>query len=384
MFSRRFYSWTYSYAFWIRPAVTIRHDQRRTFSPPAAEVEMEDRNRNAAKLNPITKAFLEGVYDNKCVLNKLHGLWNILQTIMKHVRNYWKENIVETRSIRNKERVVHGDIISYLNLHKPVNSEQFPYVHGYDYGQRKIEFPRRSDININMMPFVLHEEFKKCRLPSYLKDYWNCIISDCIFDDDEIGKICYLTIHESEVSANETQRRPGIHTEKPGRLELRGGSVSGFESGQGSSPILRNRVFDDWGCGIASYEQDSFEIRGGIFMASNVPSSCRVWDCQIVDDNCIGHLGDIEHLRSLLPESEVMEPNCLYWLTDRTPHESLPLRKKTYRQFFRLVTSQVSLWFEDHSTKNPLGVVPDPNSTKIVKGSKFKKGEAYIVSDATE
>ena len=51
------------------------------------------------------------------------------------------------------------------------------------------------------------------------------------------------------------------------------------------------------------------------------------------------------------------------------------------RQFFRLVTSEVSLWFEEHSTKNPPGVVPDPNITKIVKGSKFNKGEAYIASD---
>ena len=345
-----------------------------------------DRNRSAARLNPITKAFLEGVYDEKCALNKLYGLWHILKMILKHVRSYWRENLIETRSIRNKMRFVHGDIISYLNLHKPVDYQQFPFVPGYaaDYEQEKIVFPKRSGININMMPFVLHKEFKKCRLPSYLKDYWKCIIYDCIFDDDEIGKICYLTIHESEVGRNDTQRRPGIHTEKPGRLDLRGGSGSGFESGQGNSLILHNRVYHHWGIGIGSYEKDSFRIRGGIFMASNIANSCRVWDCQIMDDNCIGHLGDVEHLRSLLPESEVMEPNCLYWLTDRTPHESLPLKKKTYRQFFRLVTSQVSLWFEDHSTKNPLGVVPDPNITKIVKGSKFKKGDAYIVSAATK
>ena len=47
------------------------------------------------------------------------------------------------------------------------------------------------------------------------------------------------------------------------------------------------------------------------------------------------------------------------------------LTEGAYRQYFRLVTSEVSLWFEDHSTKNPLGLVPDPNITKTVKGSKF-------------
>ena len=48
----------------------------------------------------------------------------------------------------------------------------------------------------------------------------------------------------------------------------------------------------------------------------------------------------------------------------RTPHESLPLKRKKFRQFFRVVTSRVSLWYRDHSTANPLGVVPDPAITR--------------------
>lgn len=32
-----------------------------------------------------------------------------------------------------------------------------------------------------------------------------------------------------------------------------------------------------------------------------------------------------------------MKKNKLYWITDRTPHESLPMESQTYRQFFRLV-----------------------------------------------
>ena len=67
----------------------------------------------------------------------------------------------------------------------------------------------------------------------------------------------------------------------------------------------------------------------------------------------------------------IMQPNYLYWITDRTPHESLPLKEEKYRQYFRLVTHEVSLWVEDHSAKNPLGLVPDSSITKIIKGSKF-------------
>ena len=58
-------------------------------------------------------------------------------------------------------------------------------------------------------------------------------------------------------------------------------------------------------------------------------------------------------------------------MTDTTPHESLPLPVGTRRQYFRLVTNHVSVWYADHSDANPLGVVPDPKITTIVWGNKF-------------
>ena len=334
-----------------------------------------------ARLNPILKVFLEGVYDEECALFKLNGLWHLLKEIWENVKEYWIKNLIETRSVRNKDKFDKGDLISYLNLNHPIDYQKFPFLRGcaIDFGDgRGISFPKPSNININMMPFILERDFKKCRLPDYLKSYWGHLILLCQFDDDEIGKVCYLTIHESKVDKDCSQRRPGLHTERPGKLELRSGSHDGREKGSGMTEVQDNRIYHHWGMGIGSYDKNSFKIKGGIFMASNVDDSCQVWDCQVMDDNLIGHLGDVEHLRSLLPESEMMKANCIYWITDRTPHESLPLKKDTFRQYFRLVTSQVSLWFEEHSTENPLGVVPDPKITKIVKGSKFNKGEAYI------
>ena len=67
----------------------------------------------------------------------------------------------------------------------------------------------------------------------------------------------------------------------------------------------------------------------------------------------------------------------MVWITDCTPHESLPLPAGKSRQYFRLVTSDVSVWYADHSTPNPLGIVP-PENVKIVSGNKFdelKKGK---------
>ena len=94
-----------------------------------------------------------------------------------------------------------------------------------------------------------------------------------------------------------------------------------------------------------------------------------------------GQLGNIEHLRRLLPSSlaETTKANQMYWMTDRTPHESLPVKEDTFRQFFRLVTSRVSLWYEEHSTPNPLGVTPDPDVTKIVRGNKFSREGVEVV-----
>jgi hypothetical protein len=45
-------------------------------------------------------------------------------------------------------------------------------------------------------------------------------------------------------------------------------------------------------------------------------------------------------------------------MTDATPHESVPLPPGTARSYFRLVTSDVGVWWARHSTPNPLGTPP--------------------------
>jgi hypothetical protein len=80
--------------------------------------------------------------------------------------------------------------------------------------------------------------------------------------------------------------------------------------------------------------------------------------------------GDIEHLRETLAGREThLLPDAIYWMTDRTPHESLPLQAGTLRQYFRLVTSKVSLWYAEHSTANPK--VPLPEGVTLIEGNKF-------------
>ena len=49
----------------------------------------------------------------------------------------------------------------------------------------------------------------------------------------------------------------------------------------------------------------------------------------------------------------------------------MPLREKTHRKYFRLVTGKVSHWYAKHSTPNPLGLEPD---AEIVHDDKFEAG----------
>ena len=51
-------------------------------------------------------------------------------------------------------------------------------------------------------------------------------------------------------------------------------------------------------------------------------------------------------------------------MSDVTPHESVPFAEAAHRQYFRVVTSSVSVWYSKHSTANPLGITPDLSITR--------------------
>eukprot|EP00930_Biecheleria_cincta_P026456 TRINITY_DN18646_c0_g3_i1.p1 TRINITY_DN18646_c0_g3~~TRINITY_DN18646_c0_g3_i1.p1 ORF type:complete len:399 (+),score=48.90 TRINITY_DN18646_c0_g3_i1:98-1198(+) len=227
-----------------------------------------------------------------------------------------------------------------------------PWLHDWESEKGAAEFPEPTDININMMPFIMG---RKESLPVAYQQYWP-MIKNCDLPKTEIGKVGYLTIHESFVHAGHCQRRGGLHIESPGTLSA-------------DSVYTKERY--DWGCGIV--RNDESRVEGGIYMASNVAGSCTLWNAIISDPQmAAGKLGDMEHMRDLLGDGIDMKPDTIYWLTDATPHESLPVKEDCYRQFFRLVTSSLSAWYPEHCTANPLAS-PDPAVTKIVTGSKFDR-----------
>jgi len=342
-------------------------------------------------MHATLKTVLEGVYDPNCILNLLLGKPHIIKIIWSLIKASWKRHI--------KLPTEYDEYESYCDEYEG-NKEERTLMNDLKFVRETCRFyegfPEPTDININMMPFIVSTNFEQTKLPDYVRPYSH-MIEQVIWSAYGFGgrnkgalegKIFFLTIQESWVDENTSQRRPGLHTDNPGPIKIRkpaGQSSSenepreGFNKGSGSLDFVE--CFHHWG---------NTNALGGIYMSSNIADSCRVWDCKIVPDEetgleTISKFGDIEHLREFLPEetAELMEEDWIYWITDRTPHESLPLKERQYRQFFRVVTADVSVWFIDDNTANPNGVRPDPSITKLVKGSKFNP-ESLILVEADD
>ncbi len=114
--------------------------------------------------------------------------------------------------------------------------------------------------------------------------------------------------------------------------------------------------------------REPWDGKSGVYQAST-DGRCRIWD---VMTNNVTLLGAVTRP----PEGEgvIMEPGVLFWMTDQTPHESLPVEVSGWRQWFRLVSPDIALWWEQHSTPNPTGLAL-PESVRSIPGSKFAAGQ---------
>jgi len=238
----------------------------------------------------------------------------------------------------------------------------------------EVSFPAPAGRYCNMMPirlpkirdyiFQREETLDWMRsIPEEFKPYIP-LIQACPLTAEDEGQIGYLTVDERTVTTNESQRRGGLHAESPGLLRVAPGG-----GGSWGAPPNPGALTFFWGGGHYSSDGERCVYEGGVYMASTVTSSCRVWNAQVAAA-AMGELGDLEHVRVLLGPGTCLKKNELVWMTDTTPHESLPLAAGTPRQYFRLVTSNVTAWYADHSTPNPLGVVP-PEHVTVLHGSKF-------------
>jgi len=202
-----------------------------------------------------------------------------------------------------------------------------------------ILFPRFQGVNCNMLPIIIGDPGS---VPEEYAQYCD-MMNLCDIEPEENGRVGYLSIAEFQVRAGASQRRPGIHTEA-----VNDGGV-GYGWGWGAGGMLPGRR------------------KQGLYLASTVDASCQAWNQEVEP----GTTRDgREDLRQILDQSPscIMKASTLYWMTDKCPHEALPQQNAGPRQWFRLVTSPVSVWFQDHSTVNPL-VSP---AARVITGDKFQ------------
>lgn len=234
-------------------------------------------------------------------------------------------------------------------------------------------FPEPTGISVNMLPLKFFDV--ENTLPEYLQGYRHMIscipISRFDYDANDLMKytdrrdrIVYLTVHESMVPVGKSQRRPGLHIERP--LAVRNsGQIHKMEN-----PYDYNSIHHSYAWGLGCYRMGpSGDIPvDGIYMASNLSDSCEVHSARIRDPaEFTDPHGGIEHARDYLAGGRKLKSNEICWLTDVTPHESLPVvapasdptAEFVQRSFFRLVVGDISIWYSKHNTHNPLGIQPD-------------------------
>ncbi|GAQ81043.1 hypothetical protein KFL_000690220 [Klebsormidium nitens] len=123
-----------------------------------------------------------------------------------------------------------------------------------------ISFPEPKGIQINMMPIKPHDLDLLNTLPAYCRQYYKFIeMCKRAALPAKFNQVAYLTIHESLVPIGESQRRPGLHVERPG--EIRDGGLA--------KTLETSHRF--WGGGYKAAGQN--ELTDGIYMASNTKTS---------------------------------------------------------------------------------------------------------------
>ena len=282
------------------------------------------------KWSPQLKALMEGVHDENSPLSLLLGREaSLLRKIYElHVAS-WVDDIQLTTHT--------SEAISFSPC-------------------ARINFPEPQDRSVNMLPFVLGD---KDSLPNDLQDYYDLIMA-CPLQDSEVGKVLYLTVEEGFVEAGGTQRRGGLHIESPRYSKF----LQPASHEQGEWRGVPRRI--GWGQGVLKNDQ----FIGGLYMASTVAKTCRVYHA-LVQKSAVDTHGGLDHLADMIPEEKGydMRQNELVWMTDRTPHVVLPQEQREYRQFFRLVTSSLSIWNAVHNTANPK--VPLPPHVVVVHTNRF-------------
>jgi hypothetical protein len=192
-----------------------------------------------------------------------------------------------------------------------------------------IKFPKFSGIRCLMMPFVQGDSSS---VPDLYLPYKKIIESTFI----KKGAKGFLTIDES-LAAKDTPHR-GARSRHGRALHTEAGLIPGIGLGWGST---------GWG----SSHKVKLDRDVEVLLANSLDDSCAVWGTTQEETS---RDGDIGHLSDEYPyaDAKMMKAGEVHKIGILTPHESLPVKADTERQFLRIISSGVH-GAESHFTKNP-------------------------------
>jgi hypothetical protein len=227
----------------------------------------------------------------------------------------------------------------------------------------KIQFPEFSGIRCLMMPYIQGD-------PSSVPEQYSAyaeIIRDVFIKKGDIG---FLTIDESFAKQGKPHRGTrattdrAIHTEagrRPGAVFAWGDikpigkprshvnkTKDRTKKRDGKTKEQPRMQEGNWGgSNIVTLERDV-----QILLANNIDDSCAIWDAEHEDTSLDGDLG---HVAQHYPyaSAQLMKAGDVHQIGILTPHESLPLRRDSNRQFLRILSAGVH-GRESYFTINPL------------------------------
>jgi len=196
----------------------------------------------------------------------------------------------------------------------------------------QIEFPEFTGIKCNMMPFIQGDSKS---LPEIYKPYYEIIDSNFI----ENGEIGFLTIDESFVEANKSQR--GYNSKSSNRNV--------------HIEVGRHHKINCWGGGGSSWGgkyKTLLDDETMVLIANSISDTCRVWDTK---EMSYTNDGDLSDYIDKYPENTGinLKSGELAKISIFTPHECINQKESGKRQFFRIVGKGVT-GREDYFTINPL------------------------------
>lgn len=155
----------------------------------------------------------------------------------------------------------------------------------------------------------------------------------------EKGQIGYLTIDESFVAAGKAQR--GAHGKYARKLHTEAGVCGKCKNCRWGG--------GGWG-GHCTHVTLEAEVK--ILVSSNTDNSTAVWQAEHKNTTIDG---DIGMLAAEYPyaKARMLRAGEVAKIGIFTPHESIPVKKDTYRQFLRIVSAGVH-GREEYFTRNEL------------------------------